>query len=316
MDLHPNGTLQGGYGTALAVSPDGTWLAAARPGALCLWRGDELVHDVAIPGHGAGAVRFSDDGSCVRAGVWTVTVGDGAPSLAPDIDDLMLQGIDFGSRAAPRLYSRRAATTSADGGRTVLTFVYGASRGLGDDAPNAGPRGQAVLIDPVAGRLVAVLEADLGPFPQRELAIDDTWVAVAGLGLGLFDAADGTPAAPEVDLGQMCSSLALSTFGGSLALGQVDGAIQLRSVPALALVAGWDAHTDRVTALAFHPTLPLLATGSDDEQLKLWTLDDQTAEMVAWHWAERPVRGLAFDPGGEQLLVATDEEIAVLDITS
>ena len=46
-------------------------------------------------------------------------------------------------------------------------------------------------------------------------------------------------------------------------------------------------HDRGVNWVAFHPTLPLLLSGADDKQLKIWRYNDIKAWEVCMHWKRR-----------------------------
>ncbi len=71
-------------------------------------------------------------------------------------------------------------------------------------------------------------------------------------------------------------------------------------------------HDQRVNAVAFHPTLPLLASASTDRTLRLW---DWTAgrEVARYDWNLGPVRSIAFHPDGTTA-AAGGEGIVVFDV--
>lgn len=63
------------------------------------------------------------------------------------------------------------------------------------------------------------------------------------------------------------------------------------------------AHDGRISALAFHPTKPLLATGSGDCSIRLWNLGDFSLREELRPWPVEPV-SLEFSPTGSRLASA------------
>jgi WD40 repeat protein len=63
------------------------------------------------------------------------------------------------------------------------------------------------------------------------------------------------------------------------------------------------AHDATISAACFHPTLPILATGSTDHSLKLWHCTDATL-LHTFPGIEGTPRSLTFSPDGR--LLATD----------
>ena len=80
------------------------------------------------------------------------------------------------------------------------------------------------------------------------------------------------------------------------------------NVPCLATLAGSS------TCVAFHPTAPLLATGSDDTTVKLWQLSDNSAltcvATLTGH--DGQVYSVAFDPTGTLLATGSSDGTAKL----
>lgn len=63
-----------------------------------------------------------------------------------------------------------------------------------------------------------------------------------------------------------------------------------------------------VTALAFHPRLPLLASGHDDCKIRIW--DIKNGQLVQeWTGHTQPVSALAFDPDGDRLASAGEDKL-------
>ena len=62
------------------------------------------------------------------------------------------------------------------------------------------------------------------------------------------------------------------------------------------------AHDDIVSTLTFHPTKPILATGSVDHTVKLWNYETGEHLQTLLGFAGRPLH-LAFSPNGRLLAV-------------
>lgn len=65
-------------------------------------------------------------------------------------------------------------------------------------------------------------------------------------------------------------------------------------------------HQDSITALALHPSQPLLASGSEDNTVVLWQLDSAQPLAVLPH--EWGVRGVVFTPDGQTLVTSSADE--------
>ena len=80
-------------------------------------------------------------------------------------------------------------------------------------------------------------------------------------------------------------------------------------------VATLAAHSNWVQSVAFHPTAPLLATGSSDNTVKLWLLssDNSSATCVATLAAHSNyVSSVAFHPTAPLLATGSDDETVKL----
>jgi WD40 repeat protein len=76
-------------------------------------------------------------------------------------------------------------------------------------------------------------------------------------------------------------------------------------------LASWDAQDGDATAVAFHATLPVLATAGKDGQLRLWSIDGTRLVEAALGGTGNSI---AFDPAGQRVLVATDDRVVVFAI--
>jgi len=314
MEIERVGELTNGTGTTLAVGPDGNITVAAGNGRAAIWAGNEHAHAVALAGYTAGPVAFSADGKTARIGDWAVDVSTGAATPSAVDIDLLTSGIDFAERAPTRFYSPRAAAQIGDASRLVSSFVFAPSRGIGDDVANVGPDGQVALFDPGSARLVAVLEGISDRPHDRALAIDARHVVAAGSAIHAWSSNDGSAVGQDATDAPMRSDVRISPDGTLLAASRVDGSAELRSFADFGSARIWTAHSKRATAVAFHPTLPLLATGGEDQQVKVWSIGAGAPELMGWFWVERDVKAIAFHTYGEHLLIAAGPEVIVTEL--
>jgi WD40 repeat protein len=90
-------------------------------------------------------------------------------------------------------------------------------------------------------------------------------------------------------------ALALSPDERRVALGGSTGWVRIADVGTGEYISGWVGHTRPVTAVAWCPTRPLLASASADSTIRFW--NSETGELVAKldrHWGK--VYALAFSP--------------------
>lgn len=76
-------------------------------------------------------------------------------------------------------------------------------------------------------------------------------------------------------------------------------------------------HSDFILALAFHPDLPILATGSQDTTILLWDLDSGTTIDLPLIRHQTGVTSLGFSPDGTLLASASeDRELVLWDVAT
>ena len=101
--------------------------------------------------------------------------------------------------------------------------------------------------------------------------------------------------------------LAVAPDGRTFAEGGEDKRVRIRDAKTLEVVREFRAHDGAITALAFHPTQPVLATGSTDLTVRLWSLDDlslieemrpSTTESMKLSFSPRGTRLASLDRGG------------------
>jgi serine/threonine protein kinase/WD40 repeat protein/tetratricopeptide (TPR) repeat protein len=97
--------------------------------------------------------------------------------------------------------------------------------------------------------------------------------------------------------------------GRTFAEGGENKRVRIRDAQTLEVLHEFRAHDAAITAMAFHPTQPVLATGSSDLKVRLWNLTDHSLIEEIRPSADEPVK-LAFSPGGSRL-ASTDRGATV-----
>ncbi len=114
----------------------------------------------------------------------------------------------------------------------------------------------------------------------------------------------------QIPHGSGLQALAIAPDGRRFAEAGDDSQVRIRDSESLAILQEFRAHNGPVTALAWHPQMPTLATASSDLTVRLW--DSTTRQMIRqWHTPESP-QGLRFSPTGK-LLAAECYEFGSLD---
>ena len=120
--------------------------------------------------------------------------------------------------------------------------------------------------------------------------------------LVLWDAATGRRLLHSPNSSLM-SCLAADPGGHRFAEAGIDKMIRIRDAATLAVVHEFRAHDASVTALAWHPDRPLLASASADLTVKIWNPDSGELLEELRGFVQKPTT-LQFSPTGRRLLTA------------
>jgi WD40 repeat protein len=97
--------------------------------------------------------------------------------------------------------------------------------------------------------------------------------------------------------------------GGRFAEAGADRNVRIRDGATLAVLREMRVHNAPITALAWHPTRPILATASEDLVIRLWNLD--TGERLEeLRGPLSPPSVLSFSPSGTRLATASRDQVA------
>ncbi|MCP3920270.1 MAG: protein kinase [bacterium] len=112
-------------------------------------------------------------------------------------------------------------------------------------------------------------------------------------------------------------ALAFAADNSQLAVGYKDGSVQVHSPGGGAAIAAFDAHTDEVVALAFHPDGTRLASGSLDDTIVLWDTEhwEPVVELRPRRHTSVPVGAVDFTPNGETLVVFDPDGLTLWSTT-
>ena len=273
-------TGHGGGVTAVAIAPDGAWLAAGGydDGTVRIWDPATGEPDIPVTG-GIHAVAFAPDGTWLATGSndGTVRIWD------------------------PVTGQERAALTGHDGGVTAVAIAPdGAWLAAG------GGDGTVRIWDPATGRQRAALTGHDGWVRAVAIAPDGAWLAAGG-GDGtvrIWDPATGRQRAALTGHDGWVRAVAIAPDGAWLAAGGYDGTVRIWDPATGRQRAALTGHDGWVTAVAIAPDGAWLAAGGGDGTVRIW--DPATAGIRAAMRVDRPLAACAWSPSGQSLVVAGD----------
>jgi len=186
------------------------------------------------------------------------------------------------------------------------------------------------IIDTLTGRSVSGMDISSFPF-FFDLVPEFSWVAdektLWGLGTGTPSSDGGFTGiivAWKVSSGEVLRhtqhptrilTLAVSPDGNRLAEAGVDKKVRIRNTQSLEVITEFRAHDDDITAVAWHPQLPVLATASSDGRARIWNLETGECLETVHGLVGNPI-AVAFSPTGKRFTVSDEEFARVWDLQS
>lgn len=284
--------------TALAIAPDGAWLATGESGgpkeiagysdalgAVRVWNVDDDLH-VSLGGHRGGV-------SCLAVapdGTW-LAVGDGSGFDTISMDH---------SIGAVRLWTPEGEHfATLDGHADIVTAIAVAPDGTW---LVTGDQGDTLRIWSREGRLLTTFTSHAGSVRGwvRALAVspDGSWLAsvhAGGRGAVEILRADGLPMGTLGPYGGAVTALAISPDGAWFAVGDDLGGVRAWSADIQPLPRGPDL-PGGCHCLAISPDGAWLAAGGDRGQIRLQDRDGNVRTVIDGHDAQ--VTALAIAPDG------------------
>jgi WD40 repeat protein len=329
-----------GFILCMAFSPDGRLLAAGTGSGLgYLWdMGDLAATPETLSGHRDSlvALTFYQDGARLATGSRDATVRLWDPATPTNASTILEQGdavlglalspdgrwlATGGEDNAARLWDLERLDTSSDpslvlvhSGPVERVFFSGDSQRLATGGPG----------DPV--RVFRVDDPSLeptvlaGPVTALTFSTDDKWLAIGSdHGSARLWELDQLVTQPVVlDHDDEVSAL---SFGPDrlLATGTAGNLTYLWSPDVFAAepeeleqsdVEGFE--NAQVETIAFSPNGRLLATGSGDMRVRIWTLGPPRSQLTQEQPVDAGVNDLAFSADGARLAIAVKDEVVLL----
>jgi WD40 repeat protein len=271
--------------TAVAIAPDGTWLATASSDqTVRIWDFATGQQRATLTGHSGGvtAVAIAPDGTWLATASSDQTVRIWNPATRRH----RILRTDHTTRV-------RAVAIAPDG-----TWLATGSRGW-----------TLQTYDVVTGKQRAILAGFTDGVTAVAIAPDGTWLATAGSGqtVRIWNPATRQQRDIRTNHSGAMTAVAISPDGDWLATASEDKTVRIWDWTAGHRRATLTGHTDTVTAVAISPDCTWLATASLDRTMRIW---DSASGQTEAALGERihPMSTVAFAPDGTWLATASEGE--------
>jgi WD40 repeat protein len=306
---------------AVAVSPDGTWLASGdgADGAVRIWDAVTGAHRATLTGHTGAlrAVAVSPDGTWLASGGddWVVRIWDAvtgahrvtltghtgalrAVAVSPDGTWLASGGEDRTVRIWDAVTGAHRVTLTGHTGAVGAVAVSPDGTWLA-----SGGEDRAVRIwDAVTGEQRATVIGHTGKVFAVAVSPDGTWLASGGQDrtVRIWDAVTGAQRATLTGHKGPVGAVAVSSDGTWMASGGQDRTVRIWDAVTGAQRATLTGHTgavSAVSAVAVSPDGTWLASGGEDRAVQIWhaVTEEQRATLTGHTGA---VWAVAVSPDG------------------
>ncbi len=311
---------------ALAVAPDGSWLASAgRDGTVRIWDPASGRDRATLTGHQGrvGALAVAPDGSWLASAgrdgtvrIWdpasgrdraTLTGHQGAVAalaVAPDGSWLASAGRDGTVRIWDPASGRDRATLTGHQGAVAALAVAPDGSWLA----SAGRDGTVRIWDPASTRDRATLTGHPGAVAALAVAPDGSWLASAGRDgtVRIWDPASTRDRATLTGHPGAVAALAVAPDGSWLASAGRDGTVRIWDPASTRDRATLTGHPGAVAALAVAPDGSWLASASEDGTVRIWD-PASTRDRATLTGHPGAVAALAVAPDGSWLASASED---------
>lgn len=293
---------QEGYGEKIAFDTSSDLWVTATWGQLHVWQGRQRQYSDSITTAPIGEVLVDEDQPKILASPHWFDLSQRQWFTPPSLWSAMTEGLE-GFEGVPGRFSLVHSAWDAARKNLVVFVAYRSSRRFRRPDAWRGPQQRLLLLSP-DGILQQVLWEGYQPNGISSIVLTTDWIAAAGKEVWVWSRDEPallrTLPSPR-PAWQLTRALQVSPDVAYLGQIGADGNIALWQIAEWRLQCCWQGHTDEGRVIAFHPYLPVLVTGGWDDTIKLWSLDGQLIfqQAIAGH-----VEGLAFNPSGDELVVA------------
>ena len=311
---------------ALAIAPDGSWLASAGGDRMVrLWdpTTGQVLHSLIDHTSGILVVAVAPDSSWLASAghdgairIWDPATGQTRHILtghtstvrtlavAPDGSWLASGGGDRMVRIWDPVTGRVLQSLAGHTG-DVLVLVVAPD---GSWLASAGHDGTIRIWDPATGQTRHTLTGHTSTVRTLAVAPDGSWLASGGNGptVRIWDVQTGESRHTLSHAAGLVQALAVAPDGSWLASAYNDGAVTIWDLATGQIRHTMTGHTDRVQALAIGPDGSWLVSTGHDYTVRIWDpATGQTRHTMTGHtdW----VQALAISPDGSWLFSAGDD---------
>jgi WD40 repeat protein len=308
--------------TGLAVSPDGTRLAAVREsdGAIQVWDvpGRKMLFELSRRGaRGPGrAAAFSPDGrwlasaSTGEVGLWDVAARKfqatlaGRDTVAFRPDSKVLATTQHNEVRLYSLPDSKPLSVLKGHQHPVLRVAFAPA---GDRLASADNNGFVRVWESATAKTVKQWRAARGMV--LGLALDSGGARLVSTGSDQCVRIWSVGTAQELlsfRHGGAVESVALDREGRRLAATGWDNRVHVWDIQPARQVAAFTGHTTTVRGLAFHPGGRKVFSAGDDGSIRAWDIEDLPGRRATLPWG-RPINVVSYDPRGGQLACGGDD---------
>ncbi len=157
------------------------------------------------------------------------------------------------------------------------------------------------------GRLLKTLEGHVDWITGLDIAKDGKWLASSAedATVRLWRMPAGSPV-QIIDEGMAgANSVTFTPDAYAVAWGETSGIVRIRTISGVWLQT-WQASSQSITSLAFSPNGEILATGTEDGTIGIWSMKDNS-QIQSLRGHAQLVSDLAFSPDGAWLVSASSD---------